>query len=38
MKNSEKVENHDPFAKKDLNELNELEDEFEDGFFEKYKQ
>lgn len=33
----EKVEGYDPLAHKNLEELNELEDEFEDVFLEQYK-
>lgn len=32
------LESHDPFADKDLDELDELEDDFDDDFLEMYKQ
>jgi len=33
----EKVEQHDPLAKKNIEELKEMEDDFEDDFLEQYK-
>jgi hypothetical protein len=32
------VEGYDPFAKKGLNELDELDDEFDEAFLAQYKQ
>lgn len=32
------MENYDPFEKKNLDELDELEDEFDEAFLNQYKQ
>jgi hypothetical protein len=37
-KNQEKIEGYDPFTKKTLDELDELDDDFDEAFLAQYKQ